>query len=246
MNFKKILFLIPCAFVLSACTTDALKDFTKHVIVANSNLDWDCQNNLIEMINSVRAKKGQLTDNEFRKILGDFCVKCKNDQAISNEQLAYYLKERGYGYKPSPKIIEEWRRCYKYNMAMRGSTLQNNIIKELPSCKIYYDEQEKSLADKWTKIYKDNLVAQKKKEIEAQKKIKREKQLKEEGRVEVNNADVYVSGKIEFFEKDAGPVSVTNLPAKIVNQFGDQLIIQLNYEGNAELFVVDKSQIKYQ
>ena len=127
------------------------------------------------------------------------------------------------------------------NAAYKANTnLDDNIAKALPSCRIYFDESERVAADKFINIYQAKIAEQRK----IQRQEQAEAQRKASGRVKQSNKEVLVSGQIEYFEKTAHPISVQNQKGIIVNSMGDNIIVKININGQEDLFVVNKAQIR--
>ena len=250
LNYK-ICSCVLFSVILSACTTADIAKMYSVVVHSNANLDDDCDLIFSQFIVDINNRKGNLTDQEFRTLFGQFCKKCKNDHSLywggtqfeSFKEHIRWLTDPHY-YIPK-SVITEWQQCLKYKEQLqitwdRNAELNNNIILALQKCKIYYDDDEIKMANAFYEGYKQNVAKHKQMLKERQEEAQRVLT----GRVKTSDKKVSISGQAEYFEKSLDPINLSNQEGVVVNTMGEKVIVRIKVNGQDDLFVVNKNQIK--
>lgn len=248
---RNLLVFASISIFLTGCTSADMARFLSDVVHSETGLDSDCNVAFSRLINDIDERSGNLTDEEFQTLFGSFCKKCKNDDALYHQGAQFdKLKEHVWGltkphYEVPQKVIDDWRQCLKYKKQLqiawnRNAELENNTILALQKCKIYYDEDEIKMANGIYEGYKQN-VAKRKQMLKAQQE---EAQRIKTGRVKTSSKKVSISGVAEYFEKSLDPINLSNQKGVVVNTMGEKVIVRIKVNGQDDLFVVNKSQIK--
>lgn len=247
----KICSCILFSAILSACTSADVARILADVVHSESGLDSDCNVAFSIMLHDIDKRSGNLTDEEFQTIFGNFCKKCKNDGALYYQGTQFdKLKEHVWNltkphYEVPKKVIDDWRQCLKYKKQLQiawdsNTVLNNNIILALQKCKIYYDDDEIKMANAFYEGYKQNVAKHKQMLKERQEEAQRVLT----GRVKTSDKKVSISGQAEYFEKSLDPINLSNHEGVVVNTMGEKVIVRIKVNGQDDLFVVNKNQIK--
>ncbi len=197
--------MVLVVFATIALTGCSSADFAKIMataLTANSGVHPDCSVDLVQLEVAINKKKGNINDKEFRELFGAFCRKCKKDELLSyyGKDVAfvkYIASETTPSYQVPESVIEEWRQCIQFKIKMNAAykantSLDNEVSKALPSCRIYFDESERVIANKFINVYQVKMAEQRKVQIQQQAEAQR----KAAGRVKQSNKEVLVSGQI--------------------------------------------------
>lgn len=246
---RSFIVIASISIFLTGCTSADFAKVMATVATADSGVHPDCSIDLVLLGDAINKKKGNISDGEFRELFGKFCRKCKKDETLyygRDDGLAKYIASvTEPSYQVPRSVIEEWQQCIEHKIYMNAAyesnrSLDDNVSKALPSCRIYFDKSERAVADKFINIYQAKIAKQRK----IQQQQQAEAQRKASGRVKTSDKKVSISGQAEYFEKSLDPINLSNQEGVVVNTMGEKVIVRVKVNGQDDLFVVNKNQIK--